>query len=171
MGCHKQGMILFEKDEIRPLFENTSGKLASKVLQIYPPNSEMQTLMQRDREDFMRANREAIAPFFKELPNSRASAESTDPLDKPLDTRLDTLPDPITRGAQPYRLTISIETAERELGLPSGKLDALRQLPELSTLGLGNLRNPGGVVSRSDWERSYRALARFLGIGTPIVVP
>ena len=172
MGCHKQGMILFEKDEIRPLFENTSGKLASKVLQIYPPNSEMQTLMQRDREDFMRANRAAVAPFFKELLNSR---ESTDPLDKPLDTLLDNLldnlPDPITRGAQPYRLTISIETAERELGLPSGKLDALRQLPELSTLGLGNLRNAGGVVSRSDWERSYRALARFLGIGTPIVVP
>ena len=158
MGCHKQGMIFFEKDEIRPLFENATGTLAKKVQQIYPRNQEMQRLMQRDREDFLRANREAIAAFLV-TPNQDATA-------------LDNFPDPITRGAQPYRLTVSIETAARELGIEAAdKLQSVRQLPELSTLGLGNFRNEGGVVSRSDWERSYRSLARFLGIGTPVVIP
>lgn len=46
MGCHRNGMFAWEKEDIRPLYADKRGQaVADKVLELYPPNDQMQGLV------------------------------------------------------------------------------------------------------------------------------
>lgn len=158
MGCHKNGMIAWEKDDIRPLYENKRGqKLGDKVLQLFPDNKRMQQMVRRDQKYFMLALEEAIGSFVQ--------------VDEDEKKPIEDFPDPVTRVANRYLLDVTVETAAREIGKPNA--DAIRALSttrSFKELGLANWANQGGVVARENWERAYGKLAREMGIGVPIRV-
>lgn len=158
MGCHKHGMFAWEKEDIRPLFENKRGQVvADKVLELYLPNEKMQKLVQDDRNQFLAALKEATASFLQVAEDA----------DKPLEA----FPDPITQVANRYLLDVTLETAARELGLPS--VDSIKttgQLRVFRDMGLANWSNVEGTVPRETWEVAYGRMARELNIGVPIRV-
>ena len=157
MGCHKHGMFAWEKDEIRPLFEDRRGqRVADKVLQLFPPNEQMQQLVQQDRDHFLTALTAAIGPFVRVGDNQGRSIRDYE--------------EPITKVSNRYLLDVTMATAARELGLADAQqLAPLLQLSTVRRLGLGNWNNPDGVVAREAWEKAYGRFARELGIGIPIL--
>ncbi|MEZ6089566.1 MAG: hypothetical protein R3C05_16365 [Pirellulaceae bacterium] len=156
MGCHKHGMIWWEKDEIRPLYESKRGqKLGDKVLELFPPDEQMQQLVRKDRDHFMEALAEATATFLQ------AGEDATKPIEE--------FPDPITRVSNRYLLDLTVDAAARELGqADASAIRAMSQLRVFKDLGLGNWANDGGEISRENWERAYGKVARELNIGIPI---
>ena len=158
MGCHKHGMFPLKNDDIRPLFENKRGqKFADKVLELYPTNETMQSLVKRDRDVFMNALQECIGEFVQVGEDAK----------KPIAE----FPEPITRMSNRYLQDVTIETASRELGLSDASiLTGLGQLRLFKDLGLSNWANDGGTVARETWETAYGRFARELNIGVPIRV-
>lgn len=156
MGCHKHGMFVWEKDEIRPLFEARRGQLvADKVLELFPPNDEMQQLVKQDRQHFMVALEGATAGILQ------VQGDVSKPLEE--------FPEPITRVSNRYLLDLSVETGARELGLTDAeKLKGLGQGRLFRDLGLGNWTNEDGQVPREIWESAYGTFARELGFGVPL---
>ncbi|HBE70817.1 MAG TPA: hypothetical protein DDW52_21945 [Planctomycetaceae bacterium] len=156
MGCHRQGMIAWEKDEIRSLFEPKQGqKVADKVLQLFPKNGEMQSLVKADKSFFAAALQQTISPFLNV--GDAKNLSITD------------FAEPITKSSNRYLQNVTLEKASQELGLEDpADLRALLKLNQFRQLGLSNWTNDDGVVSRDNWEKAYRRLARELGRGTPV---
>lgn len=157
MGCHKHGMIQWEADEIRPIYEGLRGqKVADKVLELFPPNDEMQALVRKDRVAFMLALQEAVSPYLQQGDDADKSIED--------------FPDPITKSAKRYLRNVTVEEAARELGIDARELQILAtRLPRLRQYGIANFGNDAGSVSRENWEKVYGSISRELGIGTPIL--
>lgn len=157
MGCHKHGMFPWEKDDIRPLFENRRGQaLGDKVLELFPTNEAMQQLVRKDQKFFLAALEEAIGPFVKVGNDSSRAIED--------------FPEPITRVSNRYQQDITVSIAGRELGIAEGKQAVFSSPRRMRELGLANWSNPNGTVSREAWETAYGRLARDLEIGVPIRV-
>ena len=65
MGCHKQGMIKWDSDFIRPDFEKREGqRVADKVLELFPTNEEFFKVVDEDRQYFTRAMKQACGDFL-----------------------------------------------------------------------------------------------------------
>lgn len=158
MGCHRNGMFTWEKEDVRPLFEGKRGqRVADKVLELFPPKDEMQTLVKQDREHFMKALEEATSKFLQ--------------VGDAASKKIDDFPEPITKTSNRYLMDMTIETAALELGLPDpSTLTGLTKTRMFKDLGLGNWANPGGTISRETWERAYGRFARELNVGVPIRV-
>jgi len=140
------------------LYEGKRGqRVADKVLELYPPNDQMQSLVQRDQDHFMLALEEATASFL----------QVGDDASKPIED----FPEPITKSSNRYLLDMTVERAALELGLAdAGVLTGMSRTRTSKDLGLGNWTNPGGTVPRETWERAYGRFARELNIGIPIRV-
>jgi serine/threonine-protein kinase len=131
LSCHVRGVIPL-RDTIREghaLF----GKARDKVEDLFPPRQKMDELLRRDEQRFLSAVR----------------ALGIDP-DRP-----DTGPsEPIGEVARHYRLRyLDSEAITAELFETDA--ERLRQLlgqKELRQLGLGVLRQKGGVIGRLEWE-------------------
>ncbi len=158
MGCHRNGMFVWEKEDIRPLYESKRGqKVADKVLELFPPNDKMQGLIRNDRDHFMEALEEATGQFLK----------VGDDASKPISD----FSEPVTKTSNRYLLDVTIESAARELGqADTSSLNGLAKLRTFKELGLGNWANTGGTVPRETWERAYGSIARELSLGIPIRV-
>lgn len=89
--------------------------------------------------------------------------------------------DPVTKIAKVYYRDVTIEDVARELGLPGSteeaeklgmkSVDELRfmcGLKQFQNLGLANLAQEGGTITRAAWERAYGRVAREMGCGIPV---
>ncbi len=66
MGCHRNGMFQWEKDDVRPLYESKAGqKMADQVLNLFPTNETMQRLVRQDRDHYLQALELATGSFLK----------------------------------------------------------------------------------------------------------
>ena len=166
MGCHKHGMIRYERDEIRPIYEKLAGQhVAKKVLELYPPDEVLKSLLRRDEASFLFALEEAIGPFLRV--GDEKNRKITD------------FAEPITKTSKQYLRNVTLADAARELGLPNdpevaerlgvpsvAKLEALSGLKHFKQIGLANLATGG--VTRAAWERAYHRVARELRLGVPV---
>ena len=65
MGCHKQGMIQWQADFVRPSFQSREGEpVADKVLEIFPADDEFAKIVAEDGKVFMNSLDQACGDFL-----------------------------------------------------------------------------------------------------------
>ena len=158
IGCHKYGMRLDFKDAIRPLYEERRGqKVADQVLNLFPKKKQMQSLIKQDKAVFLLALDEAVRPFLLNSKDDKEWSVQSDPAE------------PISQTVKMYLRELTVQVAALELGVSPEVLKAqAARMPRLRRYGIQNFSNENGTVSRINWERAYRGVARELGLGTPI---
>lgn len=159
MACHKHGVVRF-KDDIRN-GTSVAGDALVKVQELYRKKDDMDLLLTRDEDRFLRALEESAGPFLK--------AEE----DK--DKNIRDFPEPVGAIARLYVKDLNLEETAFELGIEPKDLEtALKHNPKLRELGLGPLRE-GGSIKRSTWSSQdglispFQNVAREMGLGTPLV--
>ncbi|MCA9049452.1 MAG: hypothetical protein KDA89_12035 [Planctomycetaceae bacterium] len=146
MRCHERGMKRFA-DNVRPAFESVSGSAGLDqlaILRLYAPRDEMNELLDKDEERFLKAMEQALGEPQRGEPLVPTSRKF---LDAPL----------------------TMTQAAAELGLQnSSGLQPIFRLPQFTRLGLAGLSS-GGVIRRDTWEDYFDRVARQLGTGVPVV--
>jgi len=160
MNCHKNGMIDF-RDEIRNA-NAVGGATLNKVRDLYPPQAEMNVLVDHDRKRFLVALERTIGPFLKVGDDAK----------KPIEQ----FPEPISKVAKRYLADLGPAEAAAELDIVSAKefQARVRGNRELLKFGLGTLiLEPAGTIKREKWEAIdgsslFQDVAGRMSIGTPI---
>lgn len=137
MACHKHGVVKF-KDAIRS-DPAVFGDAKRKVNRLFPPQQNMDEILRRDEERFMRAVEDACGSFVKVGEDQ----------DKPI--RL--FEEPIASVARLYFKDLAPTSVAAELGFPDVKSleDAVRGNPRFIELGLGPVLQ-GEPIKRELWE-------------------
>lgn len=160
MNCHKYGTIPL-RDDIREGHALLAQEARNKVRELFPPNTELERILDDDRQNYLRSLRKAMLSFLA--------------VDEDAKKDVTEFPEPISTVARLYQKNLGLEEAARELGLDDptelkGSLGNRRLLQ----LGLGPLQSKGGSIKRSFWDSSessnsvYQEAASELGIGTPV---
>jgi serine/threonine-protein kinase len=159
MACHKNGVIRFE-DLIRG-GTAVKGDARLKVQALYRTKDEMDRLLTRDEERFLRALDEATSLFLK--------------VGDDKDKNLRDFPEPVGASARLYVKNLDLNEAAYELGIEPATLKTLlANNRRLRALGLGPLAD-GGTIQRSVWSSIenltslFHNVARELELGTPHV--
>ncbi len=146
IACHKNGMKTFQ-DEIRD-HPAVFGDAKAKLLRLYAPPAEMDALLAKDEQRFLRALDLAIGPFLRAGDDARKDVRD--------------LVEPIGEVVRGYDKDLSPDAVAAELGL-SG-VEALQGLirgnPKLQELGLGPLLD-ARAVKRELWEGRGVGLSLF----------
>jgi mono/diheme cytochrome c family protein len=159
MACHQHGMIPL-KDQIRE-GHILGGAARDLVSRLYPEATEMNRLVQKDKQRFLIALEESIGPFVQTGEEAKESIED--------------FPEPISAIARWYLLQeMTLEEAARELGLKEAKVlqGAIEANPRLQELGLYPLAK-GNAIKREVWENTafafspFQEAARELKLGLP----
>jgi hypothetical protein len=156
LACHASGMKPF-RDEIRehPAVFTT---VKQKVLRLHPPSGEMDKLLEKDEDRFLRSLDRAMGGFLRSGELEKADIRE-------LVRRLN---EPIGEVARSYSKDLTPEAAAAELGLPGVQAlqDAIRGNPKLQELGLGPLLD-GHALKRELWEDDP-ALSLFHRVATEL---
>lgn len=160
LACHKHGVIRFE-DKLRN-GTAVGGDARDKVEELFHTKEQMDALLDRDEERFLRALEQAIGNFLR--------------IGQDKDKSLKEFPEPIGAIARLYVQDLGLREAALELGIedPNKLKDIIQQNRELRELGLGTLSN-GGTIKRQLWGSReftvslFHQVARELGLGTPLV--
>ena len=146
MRCHDQGMKTFA-DTVRlavAALPGSPGFSKREVLRLYPEQDQLDTLVEGDRQRFVRAMEQLLG-----------HSQTTEPLI------------PVTRRFLEAPLQLS--TAAAELGLSSAEnLKQVFRTPQFVSTGLIPLAS-GGVVRRDMWEDYFDNVVRQLGLGVPVI--
>jgi serine/threonine-protein kinase len=146
LACHKNGMKTF-RDEIRD-HPAVFGEAKAKLLRLYAPPAEMDALLAKDEERFLRALDQAIGPFLRAGDDARKDVRD--------------LIEPIGEVARGYDKDLSPDAVAAELGLAGVEAlrGAIRGNPKLEELGLGPLLD-ARAVKRELWEGRGVGLSLF----------
>ncbi len=163
MNCHKHGTRPFQ-DDIRESDAIFNNQAREKILSLYAKRPEMDRLLKRGSDDFMRQLEKAIGPFL----------QVGDDADKPFYVLADA-EEPVKFVARRYDRNLNLETAARELGYesPSGLAEQIKNV-SLARLGLGPLGAKDGTIKRSFWDSQessvsvFQEAARETGRGVPV---
>jgi len=143
MSCHYAGIQSF-KDEVRPVVRGLSFSPfdLQKVLALYPAQSALDTLIERDRSRF----EQAAAAI-------RASAISAQT-------------EPINTLSRRFLAEMSVNQAAAETGLEASEFQSgVSRSPRLLELGYGQLLVRGGGIRRDFWEKHFGDVVRELALG------
>ncbi len=159
--CHREGMVEPPDDETLGVAKAIGGERKDHILKLYPPQAEMQTLIDTDRKAFLAAQRDCIAEYLLQGDDQTAD--------------LLRLPEPVGETSRRFLLeSLAIETVAAELFEPD--VQRLKILlegnPALIKAGVGALRREGGRIKRDAWESEaafslMQEVARELGY-TPL---
>jgi serine/threonine-protein kinase len=129
LSCHSSGMKSF-RDEIRG-HPAVFASARRKVEQLHAPPDEMDKLLARDEDRFLRALDEAIGGFLRAGDLARADIREL----------VRKVNEPIGEVARLYNHDLTAEAVAAELGLPNVEAlqAAIRGNPKLQELGLGPL--------------------------------
>jgi hypothetical protein len=158
MACHKHGMIRF-KDTIRNGLA-VAGEAHKKVQDLYPSQGEMDKLLKKDEEQFLRALEEATGAFLKVGDDQQKGIRE--------------FPEPVGAIARLYLKDLDPEGVALELGIadPKELQTLIKANARLRQLGLGPLMQ-AATIKRETWEAAtkvqslFHEVARELELGTP----
>jgi len=154
MACHINGMIT--GDNLKDIIRDGSaadGAARTKVEQLYALPAEMDQLLQKDTDRFLRALKRTLDP------SGQGGGE-----------------EPISAVARPFiKKGIDLGTAALELGLPDSQRlqQAILTSRTLRQLGLEPLAQ-GNAIQRASWEQAqgnqsvFQRVANELGLGSPV---
>ena len=147
IGCHFEGMKP-ATDHIRATVTNSAASRfdRSKVLAIYNPQSEIDALLQADKDRFVQA--------------VRATGAKVGP------------DEPINVLSKRYHQPLTLDLAAAELGYQTDALrQKIRERRKLGELGFGQLLEPGGSIQRDAWEEHFAEVTRDLAVPAGLVTP
>lgn len=158
MACHEHGMIRF-RDTIREGLA-VAGDAKLKVRDLFPPKEQMDKLLEKDEQRFLRALSEAMAPFLQVDADAKRDIKS--------------FPEPIGTLARYYQKDLELDDVASELGFedPKELQTLIRTNSRLLQYGLGPLLQ-GAAIKRSHWQTLEKSLSPFqqsaseLQVGTP----
>ncbi|MFG0294441.1 MAG: c-type cytochrome domain-containing protein [Maioricimonas sp. JB045] len=158
MACHKHGVITF-RDTLRE-GAGVFGTARDKLRRLTPLQSEMDGLLDQDREQFVAALGEAVGKFLQ-VGDDR-------------DRDLQSFPEPISAVVTRYQADLGPQTVAAELWLDdSAELERIVETnSRLKTLGLGPLAG-GATIKRQSWDALSGGVSTFqlgasaLDIGIP----
>lgn len=163
MNCHKKGLVRFT-DNIRNSDAVFDAAARDKVEALYADKKEMDRLLDRGQQEFLRKLEATIGPFLK----------AGEDVDKPFSELVDA-EEPVKFVARRYDKNLDLETAARELGYENPEeLRLSLAIPSLAQLGLGPLSAEGGTIKRSFWDSQetsvsvFQEAARETGRGVPV---
>jgi hypothetical protein len=141
LACHSSGMKPF-RDEIRE-HPAVFARARQKVKRLHPPTDEMDKLLEKDEDRFLRALDLAMGEFLRAGELDKADIRE-------LVRRVNEPIDEVTRS---YAKDLTPECVAAELGQPNAEAlrGAIRGNPKLQDLGLGPLLD-GHALKRELWE-------------------
>lgn len=147
MGCHFDGIKSF-KDDVREVVSRMTVGFFSRdrALALYPPQEELDHLIDRDRQQFQTAIK-------------RIGSDITNSADR----------EPINALARRYFADLTADQAAAEAGLEWEDFQArARRSSRLVALGFGQLLVSEGAIKRDVWDRHFGEMTRELQIGEHI---
>ncbi len=143
IGCHTQGMKKF-KDSVRAAIEQDQNPPYNKeqALRLYPEQSVLDDLVQKDTIRFLQALEKIGGPFEDDTPKQRFF--------KKLEN------EPIQRFHELFQAPLDASHAAAAVGLETAEfLTQIREKQSLKNLGLQTLTDENGTVKRDAWTSNF----------------
>ena len=143
IGCHTQGMKIF-KDSVRAAIEQDDNPPYNKehALRLYPEQSVLDDLLQKDMERFQQALGKIGGPFADDASRQRFFKQHEN--------------EPVQRFHELFQAPLSASHAAAAVGLETEAfLTQIRKKQSLKNLGLQTLIDTNGTVKRDAWTSNF----------------
>lgn len=144
ISCHYAGMKTF-KDDLREVIkaQYTTDFDREKTLELFPPQSTFDQLLQQDSDQFRRAIEKTGGKIGTGVQS-----------------------EPVYALSRRYKADLTIAAAAAETGLEPQEFQArVRGSSRLQALGFGQLLVANGGFKREIWEKQFRDIVRELNLG------
>ena len=143
IGCHTQGMKKF-KDSVRAAVEQDQNPSYNKeqVLRLYPEQSVLDELLQKDTLKFQQALEEIGGPFADDASRQQFFKRHEN--------------EPVQRFHEAFQAPLDASHAAAAVGLETKAfLTQIREKQSLKNLGLQTLVDVNGTVKRDAWTSNF----------------
>ena len=143
IGCHDQGMRTF-KDSVRAAIEQDQNPPYDKTqaLRLYPEQSVLDGLVQKDTQRFLQALEKIGGPFADDESRQRFFKRHEN--------------EPIQRFHEAFQRPLDASHAAAAVGLETSEfLTQIREKQSLKNLGLQTLIDENGTVKRDAWTSNF----------------
>ena len=143
IGCHTQGMKTF-KDSVRAAIEQDDNPPYNKgqALRLYPEQSVLDELLQKDTERFQQALEKIGGPFADDASRQRFFKQHEN--------------EPVQRLHELFQAPLDASDAAAAVGLETDAfLTQIREKQSLKNLGLQTLTDVNGTVKRDAWTSNF----------------
>ena len=159
IGCHTQGMKKF-KDSVRAAIEQDENPPYNReqALRLYPEQSVLDELLQKDTQRFQQALEEIGGPF------------ANDPSRQQFFKRHEN--EPVQRFHEAFQAPLDASHAAAAVGLETEKfLTQIREKQSLKNLGLQTLTDVNGTVKRDAWTSNFDQVISALNTPDSVLPP
>ncbi len=143
IGCHTQGMKKFE-DSVRAAIEQDDNPPYNKeqALRLYPEQSVLDELVQKDTQRFQQALEKIGGPFADDASRQRFFKQHEN--------------EPVQRFHEAFQAPLDASHAAAAVGLETAEfLTQIREKQSLKNLGLQTLTVVNGTVKRDAWTSNF----------------
>ena len=159
IGCHTQGMKTF-KDSVRAAIEQDDNPPYNKAhaLRLYPEQSVLDELLQKDTERFQQALEKIGGPFADDVSRQRFFKQHEN--------------EPVQRFHESFQAPLSASDAAAAVGLETDAfLTQIREKQSLKNLGLQTLTDVNGTVKRDAWTSNFEQVISALNTPDSVLPP
>ena len=159
IGCHTQGMKKF-KDSVRAAVEQDQNPSYNKeqVLRLYPEQSKLDELLQKDTQRFQQALEKIGGPFTDEASKQRFFKRHEN--------------EPVQRFHEAFQAPLDASHAAAAVGLETAEfLTQIREKQSLKNLGLQTLTSVNGTVKRDVWTSNFDDVISALNTPDSVLPP
>ena len=143
IGCHSNGMKPFI-DSVRAAIEQDQNPPYNKelALRLYPEQSILDELLQKDTDRFLQALENIAGPFEDEDSRQRFFKQHEN--------------EPVQRFHEVFQAPLDVSHAAAAVGLETAEfLTQIREKQSLKNLGLQTLTEENGTVKRDAWTANF----------------
>ena len=159
IGCHTQGMKKF-KDSVHAAIEQDQNPPYDKeqALRLYPEQSVLDDLLQKDTNRFLQALEKIGGPFEDDESRQRFFKKHES--------------EPIQRFHEAFQAPLDASHAAAAVGLETSEfLTQIREKQSLKNLGLQTLIDENGTVKRDAWTSKFHDVISALNTPDSILTP
>ena len=159
IGCHTQGMKKF-KDSVRAAVEQDQNPSYNKeqVLRLYPEQSVLDELLEKDTLKFQQALEEIGGPFADDASRQQFFKRHEN--------------EPVQRFHEAFQAPLDASHAAAAVGLETAEfLTQIREKQSLKNLGLQTLIDVNGTVKRDAWTSNFDQVISALNTPDSILPP
>ena len=159
IGCHTQGMKKFE-DSVRAAIEQDDNPPYNKeqALRLYPEQSVLDELVQKDTQRFQQALEKIGGPFADDASRQRFFKQHEN--------------EPVQRFHEAFQAPLDASHAAAAVGLETAEfLTQIREKQSLKNLGLQTLTVVNGTVKRDAWTSNFDDVISALNTPDSVLPP
>ncbi len=159
IGCHTQGMKKFE-DSVRAAIEQDQNPPYNKeqALRLYPEQSVLNELLQKDTLRFQQALEKIGGPFTDDASRQRFFKRHEN--------------EPVQRFHEAFQAPLKASHAAAAVGLETAEfLTQISEKQSLKNLGLQTLTVVNGTVKRDAWTSNFDAVISALNTSDSVLPP